>query len=164
MSAGKYLVYATILVTYVLIVWGAYLTAGNWGGACGTPSSSAVSSDWPYCNGSLSVPSPFNAASYGSFVEYVHRFLSVVTTLVLVAAVVVVWRTKPRPTGPARALLLAFFMLLVQIGLGNVVVNSSLNPVVTAIHLANATALFAVMVVAGVLMYLRERGPPPAKP
>ena len=37
MSTGKYLVYATIIVTYVLIVWGAYLTAGNWGGACGNP-------------------------------------------------------------------------------------------------------------------------------
>jgi heme A synthase len=157
MSAGKYLVYATIVVTYVLIVWGAYLTAGNWGGACGTPSSNAVSSDWPFCNGSLAIPNPFHSASYGSFVEYTHRFLSVVTTVVLVAALVVVWRMKPRPTQVARALLLAFFMLLVQIGLGNVVVNTALNPVVTAIHLANATALFAVMVVAGVLMYLGEK-------
>jgi heme A synthase len=50
-------------------------------------------------------------------------------------------------------------MLLVQIGLGNVVVNSSLNPVVTAIHLANATALFAVIIVAGVLMHESERRP-----
>jgi heme A synthase len=159
MSAGKYLVYATIIITYVLIVWGAYLTAGNWGAACGNPSSSAISSDWPYCNGSLAVPSPFHAASYGSFVEYMHRFLSVVTTVVLIAALAVVWRMKPRPIGPARALLLAFLMLIVQIGLGNVVVNTSLNPIVTAIHLANATALFAVMVVAGVLMYLREKPP-----
>jgi heme A synthase len=159
MSTGKKLVYATIIVTYVLIVWGAYLTAGNWGGACGNPSSSAVSSDWPFCNGSLNVPSPFHAASYGSFVEYIHRFLSVVTTVVLVAALVVVWRMKPQPTAAARALLLSFFMLLVQIGLGNVVVNSALNPVVTAIHLANATALFAVMIVAGVLMYQSEERP-----
>ena len=159
MSTGKTLVYATIIVTYVLIVWGAYLTAGNWGGACGTPSSNAVSSDWPFCNGSLAVPSPFHSASYGSFVEYTHRFLSVVTTLVMVAAVVVVWRMKPRPNLAARTLLLAFLMLLVQIGLGNVVVNSSLNAIVTAIHLANATALFAVLIVAGVLMYQSEKRP-----
>ncbi len=159
MSAGKYLVYATIIVTYVLIVWGAYLTAGNWGGACGNPSANAVSSDWPYCNGSLSIPSPFHAASYGSFVEYMHRFLSVVTTVVLVATLLVVGRMKPRPVAVFRALLLSFLMLLVQIGLGNVVVNSSLNPIVTAIHLANATALFAVMIVAGVLMYQSEKHP-----
>jgi len=159
MSTGKKLVYATIIVTYVLIVWGAYLTAGNWGSACGTPSSNAISSDWPFCNGSLAVPSPFHSASYGSFVEYTHRFLSVVTTVVLVAALVVVWRMRPRPTAAARALLLSFFMLLVQIGLGNVVVNSSLNPIVTAIHLANGTALFGIMIVAGVLMYESEKRP-----
>ncbi len=35
MSLGKYLVYATILSTFVLIVWGAYLTAGNWGATVG---------------------------------------------------------------------------------------------------------------------------------
>jgi heme A synthase len=157
MSTGKYFIYATILITYVLIVWGAYLTAGGWGAACGPPSSNAVSSDWPYCNGSLSFPSPFHAASYGAFVEYMHRFLSVVTTVVLVATLVVVWRMKPRPRGPFRALVLAFFLLLIQIGLGNVVVNTALNPLVTAIHLANATALFAVMVVAGVLIYVQER-------
>ena len=159
MSSGKYLVYATISVTYVLIVWGAYLTAANYGSACGPASSSAISSDWPYCNGSLAFPSPFNSASFPAFIEYMHRFLSVVTTVVLVATLVVVGRMKPRPREAFRALVVSFFLLLVQIGLGNVVVNSSLNPFVTAIHLANATALFAIMVVAGVLMYIGERRP-----
>lgn len=154
---AKYLVYATILVTFVLIVWGAYLTAGDWGSACGPASSSAVSSDWPYCNGSLAVPSPFSPASYGAFVEYMHRFLSVVTTVVLVAALAVVWRVKPRPAGASRALLISFVMLLVQIGLGNLVVNTDLDTLVTALHLANATALFGVMVVAGVLIH-QENG------
>ena len=83
MSAGKYLVYATIVSTFVLIVWGAYLTAGNWGGACGGGSSSAISSDWPYCNGSLAIPNP--AVNYGALVEYIHRTLSVVTSVLLVA-------------------------------------------------------------------------------
>ena len=156
MSAGKYLVYATILVTYVLIVWGAYLTAGGWGSACGPASSSAISSDWPFCNGSLAIPSPFHATSYGAFVEYMHRFLSVLTTVVLVVALAVVWRMKPRPTAAANALLLSFFMLLVQIGLGSLVVNTNLNAIVTAIHLANAVALFAVMIFAGVMMYVNE--------
>lgn len=157
MSTGKKLVYASIIVTYILIVWGAYLTAGNWGAACGSPSSNAISSDWPFCNGSLAIPSPFHAASYGSFVEYMHRFLSVVTTVVLLSALIVVWRMKPQPVAAARALLVSFLMLLVQIGLGNLVVNTALNPVVTAIHLANATALFAVIIVAGVYMHIGEK-------
>jgi len=64
---------------------------------------------------------------------------------------------KPRPIAAARALLLSLVMLIVQVGLGDVVVNSDLNAAVTAVHLANATALFAVMVVAGVYMHIREK-------
>lgn len=157
MSAGKYLVYATILSTFVLIVWGAYLTAGNWGGDCGGGSSSAISSDWPYCNGSLAIPNPYSAASYGAFVEYVHRTLSVLVGVVLIATVVTVSRMRPRPSSAYKALLLSGVMLLVQIGLGNVVVNSDLNAVWTAVHLANATALFGVMVVSGVLIRMEDR-------
>jgi heme a synthase len=148
MSAGKYLVYLTILTTFVLIVWGAYLTAGNWGGACGTGSAS----DWPACNGSFAIPS-----NWGALVEYIHRTLSVVTTLFLLVTTVVVWRMRPRPSGAAQALLVSFLLLIVQILLGAVVVNSELDAVVTALHLANATALFGVMVVAGVLLYVEER-------
>jgi heme A synthase len=157
LRAEKYLVYATIVSTFVLIVWGAYLTAGDWGGDCGTGSSSAVSSDWPYCNGSLAIPNPYNAASYGAFVEYIHRTLSVLVGVILVATVVMVSRMKPRPSSAYKALLLSGVLLLVQIGLGNIVVNSDLNAAITALHLANATALFGVMVVAGVMIRASER-------
>ena len=157
MSAGKYLVYATIVSTFVLIVWGAYLTAGNWGGDCGGGASTAVSADWPYCNGSLAIPNPYSPGSYGAFVEYVHRTLSVLVGVILIATVVVVSRMKPRPSGAYRALLVSGVLLIVQIALGNIVVNSDLNAVVTALHLANATALWGVMVVAGVLIRAEER-------
>ncbi len=157
MGVGKYLVYATIVSTFVLIVWGAYLTAGDWGSACGPPSSSAISSDWPYCNGSLAFPSPYSSTTYGAFVEYMHRTLSVVVGVVLVATLIAVRGMRPRPSGVYRALLLSFVLLLVQIGLGNLEVNSDLNAAVTALHLANATALFGVMVTSGVLMHLHEK-------
>jgi heme a synthase len=154
MSAGKYLVYLTIISTFVLIVWGAYLTAGSWGGACGTGSSSAISSDWPFCNGSLAIPNP--STNYGALVEYIHRTLSIVTGVILLLTTIVLWRMNPRPTGPTRAILLSLALLIIQILLGSVVVNSNLDAVVTALHLANATALFGVMVIAGVLMHVNE--------
>ena len=157
MSAGKYLVYLTIASTFALIVWGAYLTAGNWGAACGIGSSSAISNDWPFCNGSLAVPDP--STNYGALVEYVHRTLSVLTGVVLLVTLVVVWRMKPRPTAAARAMLLSFVLLIIQILLGNVVVNSSLDAVITSLHLANATALFGVMVIGGVFMHIAEKRP-----
>ena len=154
MTVAKILVYLTILSTYALIVWGAYLTAGDWGLGCG-PTSGAISSGWPYCNGSLNFPNP--ASNYGAFVEYMHRTLSIVASLFLVASTVAVARLRPRPTAATRALLLSIVLLIIQVGLGDVVVDTSLNPIVTALHLANATALFGVMVIAGVLMYQREK-------
>jgi cytochrome c oxidase assembly protein subunit 15 len=156
MSLGKYLVYSTILSTFFLIVWGAYLTAGNWGGDCGT-SGSLVSSDWPYCNGSLAIPNP--AVNYGALVEYIHRTLSVVVSVILVATIVAVSRMKPRPIAAFRALILSLALLVVQVALGAVVINSNLNAVITALHLANATALFAVMVVAGVYIHIYDKKP-----
>ena len=158
MSFGKYLVYATVIWTYVLIVWGAYLTAGNWGGDCGTSAGgSLVSSDWPYCNGSLAFPNP--AVNYGAFVEYIHRTLSVIVSVFLLATTIVVWRMKPRPVAASWSLLLSLILLIVQVGLGDVVVNSDLNAAVTAVHLGNATALFALMVVAGVYLHIQEKKP-----
>jgi heme A synthase len=157
LSAGKYLVYATIVSTFILIVWGAYLTAGNWGADCGGGASTAVSADWPYCNGSLAIPNPYSPASYGAFVEYIHRTLSVLVGVILIVTIVAVSRMKPRPSGAYKALLLSGVLLLIQIGLGNIVVNSDLNAAVTALHLANATALWGVMVVAGVLIRSEEK-------
>ena len=113
-----------------------------------------MSSDWPFCNGSLAIPNP--AVNYGALVEYIHRTLSVIVSVFLLVSTIVVWRMKPRPTVAARALLLSLVMLMVQVGLGDVVVNSDLNAVVTAVHLATATALFAVMVMAGVYIHLHE--------
>lgn len=157
MSAGRYLVYATIASTFVLIVWGAYLTAGDFGQGCGSPSPNAISSDWPYCNGSLAIPNPSAPGGYAALIEYIHRTLSVLVGVVLVATVVVVARMKPRPKKAFRALLLSGVMLVVQVGLGNIVVNTALNALWTAVHLGNAVALFGVMVISGILIGSEER-------
>ncbi|MEM0287166.1 MAG: COX15/CtaA family protein [Nitrososphaerota archaeon] len=145
----KYLLLGTIIATYVLIVWGAYLTAGNWGGACGV----GTASDWPACNGSYAIP----IGNYPALVEYIHRTLSVVVTFLLVATTASVWRMKERPPSALLCLAISLGLLIVQIFLGAVVVNSSLNAIITAAHLGNATALFALMIIAGVLMFKSQR-------
>ena len=142
MSAGRILVYATIVSTFFLICWGAYLTAGNYGAGCGPASSNAISNDWPYCNGSLAIPNPSTPAGYAALIEYIHRTLSVLVGVILIATLVVVARMKPRPTGTFRALLLSGVLLLIQIGLGNVVVNTALNSVWTAVHLGERGRAF----------------------
>jgi len=158
MSAGKYLVYATIVTIFAVFIWGAFLAGSGYGDACGLGGSSVISDAWPYCNGSLSFPSKWPAQ-----VEYVHRALSVVATVLLVASNVAVWRMKPRPTAAGRALLLGLALLLLEIYLGAVVINANLNVVLGTISLATATTVFGVLIVAGDRMYLHEKRSVPGR-
>jgi cytochrome c oxidase assembly protein subunit 15 len=144
MSIAKYLVYLTGLSTYALIVWGGYTTLGGYGLGCGVY--------WPTCNGAI-----FPALNWPTMVEYVHRLLTILTGILLLASVVAVWRLKPRPSGSARALILAVILLLIQSLLGGDVVVSGLEPVITTLHLAFATAVFASIIIACAFMYSWQR-------
>jgi len=140
MSAAKYLVYLTGLSTYVLVVWGGYVTLGGYGLGCGT--------FWPTCNGAI-----LPALNWPTFVEYFHRLLTIVTGILLMVSAIFVWKMKPRPVGPSRAMALAIILIFVQSLLGGDVVVTSLEPITTTIHLAFATAVFATIVVACVLIH-----------
>ena len=144
MSAAKYLMYLTGLSTYALMVWGAYVTLGGYGLGCGT--------FWPTCNGAI-----FPLLDWPTFVEYFHRLLTIVTGVLLVVSTLLVWKMRPRPVGPSRAMALAIILLFVQSLLGGDVVVTSLDPITTTLHLAFATAVFATIVVACVLMYSLEK-------
>jgi heme A synthase len=154
MSVGKLLVYATIASIFGVFIWGAFLSGSGYGAACGIGGSSIISNDWPYCNGTLGFP-----ASWPAQVEYVHRLLSVLATVLLVGSNVAVWRMKPRPTAAARILLVALALLLVEIYLGAAVINANLNVVVGTVSLATATTVFGLLVVAGDRMYMYEKKP-----
>jgi cytochrome c oxidase assembly protein subunit 15 len=148
MSAAKYLVYLTGLSTYALIVWGGYVTLGGYGLGCGTY--------WPTCNGAI-----FPSLNWPTLVEYVHRLLTIVTGILLLISVIAVWGIKPRPAGPARALGLAVVLLIIQSLLGGDVVVTELEPVITTVHLAFATAVFASIILACAMMYTLEKRPSP---
>ena len=149
MSVGKYLVYATILSIFAVFIWGAFLTGNGYGAACGI---GPGGDDWPYCNGSLNFPSTWPAQ-----VEYIHRALSVIATVLLVGSNLVVWKMRPRPTAAAQALLLALVLLLVELVLGGVVIKSNLDVAIGTISLATATIVFGVLVLAGDRIYLHEK-------
>jgi heme A synthase len=158
MTAGKYLVYVTIISIFVVFISGAYLSGSGFGAACGVGGTSLSSSDWPFCNGSLGFPSKWPAQ-----VEYVHRLLSICATVLLVVSNLAVWIMKPRPTAAARALLLALVLLLLELYLGGAVINANLNVVIGTISLATATTVFGVLVVAGDRIYLHEKKPSRAR-
>ena len=144
MSAEKYLVYLTGLSTYTLIVWGGYVTLGGYGLGCGTY--------WPTCNGML-IPS----ANWPAIVEYVHRILTIITGIILLISTVAVWKMKPRPTGASRALAFAIALLFIQSLLGGDVVVTALDPIITTIHFAFATAVLATIIFACAFIYTWEK-------
>jgi cytochrome c oxidase assembly protein subunit 15 len=144
LSVAKHLVYLTGVSTYALIVWGGYVTLGGYGLGCGTY--------WPTCNGAI-----FPTLTWPTFVEYLHRLLTIVTGILLLASTIFVWKMKPRPAGPSRAMGLAIILLIVQSLLGGDVVMTELAPVVTTIHLAFATAVFGTITIGCALMYSSEK-------
>jgi len=159
MSAAKYLVYATMASIFAVFIWGAFLSGSGFGAACGVGGKSLVSSDWPACNGSLWFPSGWPAQ-----VEYIHRMLSILATVLLVASNATVWRMRPRPTAAARTLLLALALLIVEMYLGGAAINANLNAAVGTLSLTTATTVFGLLVLATDRMYLFERKLSPPMP
>ena len=149
MAAARYWVYAAGLAIYVLNDWGAYVTVGGYGAGCGT----GFGASWPLCNGTL-FPS---FAVYATEIEYVHRFLSVVTGLIILYATIAVWRAKPRPSLPSKLMLLALVLVPIQVGIGGDVIASGLAAIVATTHFAFATAIFGIVVFAGALMFQDAR-------
>jgi len=152
MTVAKYVVYATIILIFAVFIWGAFLAASGFGAACGVGGTLPVSNAWPYCNGSLNFPTNWPAQ-----VEYIHRALSVVATVLLIASNLAVWKMNPRPVAAARALLLALILLLVELYLGGVVIKNNLDPLTGTISLATATSVFGVLVLAGDRIHLHEK-------
>jgi heme A synthase len=92
-------------------------------------------------------------------VEYIHRAMSILATVLLVGSNIAVWRMSPRPTGAAQTLLLALLLLLVEIILGGLVIEANLNVAIGTVSLTTATTVFGLLVVAGDRMYIWEKKP-----
>lgn len=130
--------FAWFFVAYLVtvILFGAWVRITGSGNGCG--------SHWPACNGALVPPAPAEK----TLIEYTHRLMSGLS--VVFALTLVVWaRRLGRPV--FRAALLALFFLIVEAGLGALLVKAHLvvddasvaRALVVALHLANTLLLTA---------------------
>lgn len=149
MPAARHWVYGAAIAIYILNAWGAYVTLGDYGAGCGT----GFGASWPLCNGTF-FP---NLSAYPTLIEYLHRFLSVVTGLVILYATVKTWRAKPREILPSRLMLLAIILVPIQVGIGGEVVGSGLGAIIATTHFCFATAIFAIVTFAAALMYVESK-------
>jgi heme a synthase len=131
-----------LVLTYALIVLGAWVRATGSGLAC---------PDWPTCYGHLlplpgEIPDDAGYSYFQVMLEWVHRLLAgvILGPLVLVIGGLA-WRARshnPRTPGYAAALVL---LLLVQAGLGGLTVLDQNSPWSVALHLSTALLLFSVL-------------------
>ncbi len=112
---------------------GGYVASTNSGLAC---------PDWPTCHGQL-IP----IFTPEVIIEYTHRLAALLAGIFFLAVTVMSWyrfRRVPRLIFTAS---LGFVLLVAQILLGMITVESALEPSIVAVHLGLATAVFGVSVI-----------------
>jgi heme A synthase len=132
------LVLATAVATFVLISVGGGVRVSDSGLGCG-PAGSGFHG-WPFCNGDV-VP----GMDLNSVIEYTHRVLAGVVSIMIVSIVVLAWRRQREYLIPAVGLLV---LILGQAALGGATVEDNLEEVYVAAHLCLA------MLLLGGLIYL----------
>jgi heme A synthase len=129
LKAFHWLSLVTSASVYILIVIGGLVSSTGSGLAC---------PDWPLCHGQV-LPS-FTPAVV---IEYTHRLWTVVVTVLVIATTLFAWKRYHWRNKITKFSTLTFILLLAQIILGMVTVDTRTLPPVVTSHLALATLVFA---------------------
>src|SRR4029453_5176481 len=132
------LVLATAVATFVLIIVGGVVRVSDSG--LGAGPAGPRFPGWPFCNGDV-VP----GMDLNSVVEYTHRALAGIVSIMIVSIVVLAWRRPREYLMPAVGLLV---LILGQAALGGATVEDNLEEAYVAAHLCLA------MLLLGGLLYL----------
>ena len=142
MNALRRLSYAALSLSVVHIIFGAIVRISGSGFGCGD--------DWPKCEGAWFPP----LDRPDLIIEYFHRVLAFVLSLVIVVLVVLAFRRRSEPAvggrgGVLRAAILASVVVVVTALFGAVIVKLELqNRLVVVTHLVLAMVLIAALVAA----------------
>ena len=146
MQGKAALLILTTATLFSLLVVGAYVTAANFGFACG----SNLGQDYPLCLGQL-----FPPLQLGPIAEYTHRVLASLSTLFLFVTTFLFWRSKDTPTQVRRSLILASVLIVLEVLIGAAVVVQVEPAWLVTLHQANALLVFALTVGATALTFRR---------
>lgn len=144
MNALRKLSYAALALSVVHIVFGAIVRISGSGFGCGD--------DWPKCEGAWFPP----LDRPDLIIEYLHRVLASVLSLVIVGLLVMAWRRRADPAvgsrgGVLRAASLASVVVIVTALFGAVIVKLELqNRLVVVTHLVLAMILIGALVASAI--------------
>jgi heme A synthase len=135
------LTWVTVGTAFLLIVAGGVVRVTGSGLGCGPPIPGQPGQNWPLCQGHL-VPPP----DIPTLIEFSHRLLAFLATVVMVATLAVAWARHRAERRIVTAATLATVLLAIQIVLGFIVVETGLLAGTILVHLANAELLLGVLV------------------
>ena len=145
MTRFQKLAITTTGATFALIAVGGLVRATKSGLGCGD--------DWPHCNGRL-LP---RIESITTAIEFSHRLVAALVVIMIGILLVAAWRGyrhSRRILWPSAA---ALVLVLIQAGLGAVVVGQRLRAVYVTAHFAVAMVLFATLLYGVVNTYCIRR-------
>jgi protoheme IX farnesyltransferase len=122
---------ATTASTLLLIVVGGLVRATDSGLGC---------PGWPTCYGRWIPP-----LEYHAIIEYSHRLLASVVVVLIGLQTYVAWKDHRRVKQITRPATLAAVLVLVQAGLGGIVVEGELEATLVTLHFATAMGLLGVL-------------------
>jgi heme a synthase len=126
----KRLAFAGVVLTFVVVVVGAYVRLSDAGLGC---------PDWPLCYGK---PVPDAMEDHRAWKEMGHRYLAAALGLLIFGLTLVAWRTRRSPKlATAVAALVVFHATL-----GKWTVTMLLKPAIVTAHLAGGMTLLALLV------------------
>lgn len=128
----KRFAFLTILLTYILIVFGGYVATSNSGMGCGP--------DWPLCNGTL-IPILKGA----TLIEYAHRVIGAILGLMAVFLCIMILRRDVEMAVRSVAIVMIGF-LTIQVLFGAFVVVYDLPPIIVTIHLIIAMLFLSCLI------------------
>jgi len=151
----------TLVVTYAVMLLGAYTSAIGAGLSC---------PDWPTCYGTwvpflypeIVATSPYSALQI--FAEWAHRGLAMLAGFLILGTAVKSWsayRTNPLITWSATG---ALVLLPIQVLLGGLTVTQDLKPIIVTTHLGVATLILLCLLTTTLSSWIIETGGPKSNP
>ena len=124
----KYLALTSLVVLYSLMFVGGYISAAGLGLTC---------PEWPLCPNGVMPNDEY-------FLEWIHRTVAATTGLLILATTIGVWINKDAGRKIKFTSGFASALVVTQITLGALVIDTQLHAVLVAVHLGIGILLFAM--------------------
>ena len=124
----KYLALAALVILYSLMFVGGYISAAGLGLTC---------PEWPLCPNGIMPNEEY-------FIEWVHRLVAATTGVLILATTIGAWINRDAGRKIKFTSAFASALVVTQITLGALVIDTQLHAVLVAVHLGIGILLFAM--------------------